>query len=291
MYVSIRDDTLLATGFDDIADGLKYYGIQGVELAVKRDFQVRSVNPGGGNAFLDLSDCIDVAELVMGAEEAEVRISGFLLANDFNATDRKKELDWIVHVVEVAAKLSVPVVRIDAIMSGERDLPLEKRAEIFAAGVTEVIQRTEGVPVDLGIENHGFQGNDPDFLDELMCHVGHRRLGMTLDTGNFYWAGHPLEKVYDILEHLAPVTKHTHIKNINYPAEIRETQRTLGFEYDKYVSPIMDGDIDHARVIEILKEYGYDRDLCLEDESLGKYDIEGRRTNIQAAVAYFNGLL
>lgn len=291
MYVSVRDDTLLATGFDNIAEGLRFYGFGGVELAVDRDYRVRAITPTPERTHLHLNMDHDVAELGRQSAETGFRIAAFLLPNNFNAPDIETELAWIVRVVEVAARLGVPAVRIDAIMHGERDLPLAEREEIFARGVQHVLAKTEGLPVDLGIENHGFQGNDPAFLNGLMAKVGSPRLGLTMDTGNFYWAGHPLDKVYQILEHLAPVAKHTHVKNIHYPEAIRNTQRTLGYEYGQYVSPITEGDIDHAKVVGFLKAAGYDRDLCLEDESLGKYDEATRRANIQAAVDYFNGLL
>lgn len=291
MYVSIRDDILLATGFDSIAEGLRYYSLPAVELNVDRQFKVHALIPTPDRPHLFLNNDEDVARLADQSAQSGLKISAFLVANNFNAPDIDTELAWIVRTVEVAARLGVPAVRIDAIMHGERELPLEQRQEIFARGVNHVLSKTEGLPVDLGIENHGFQGNDPNFLDGLMAKVGSPRLGMTLDTGNFYWAGHPLERVYQILEHLAPRAKHTHIKNIQYPPEMRNIQRELGYQYGKYVSPITEGDIDHARVVGLLKAAGYDRDLCIEDESLGKYDQEGRRANIKAAAEYLQSLL
>jgi len=42
-----------------------------------------------------------------------------------------------------------------------------RRQAIFARGVREVLSRTDGLPVDLGIENHGIQGNDPAFLEDI----------------------------------------------------------------------------------------------------------------------------
>ena len=85
--------------------------------------------------------------------------------------------------------------------------------------------------------------------------------------------------------------KHTHIKNIAYPPELRETQREMGYEYDKYVSPIHEGDIDHARYIALLHQAGYDRDICLEDESLGKYAPAQRKANLRATADFFRPLL
>jgi len=289
MIVTIRDDILKMTGFDNLAEGLRYYGLAGVELGVGRDLKTHALDPAAGPT-LDLSRDEDVRRLGEQMEATGFRVSAFLLGNDFNAPDRDAELDWIIRVVNVAGVLGVPTVRIDAIMSGERDLPKEQREEIFASGVRAVLDATREESVDLGIENHGFQGNDPEFLDGLLQLVRSHRMGVTMDTGNFYWAGHPISKVYDILRHFAPAAKHTHVKNIRYPEEMRDVQRELGYEYGTYVCPIPEGDIDHAKVVGFLKRAGYDRDLCIEDESLGKYDEAQRRANIKAAAEYLQRL-
>ena len=67
----------------------------------------------------------------------------------------------------------------------------------------------------------------------------------------------------------APRVFHTHCKSIGYPAEMREKQRPIGWQYGKYHGPIYSGDIDFRRVVAILKKAGYANDLCIEDESLG----------------------
>ena len=100
--------------------------------------------------------------------------------------------------------------------------------------------------------------------------VGSDRLGSTLDTGNFYWRGYPLSEVYGILRVLAPYSKHTHVKNINYPEDKREMVREAGWEYTTYFSPLDEGDIDIAKVVKMLVDAGYTGDICIEDESIGK---------------------
>ena len=108
---------------------------------------------------------------------------------------------------------------------------------------------------------------------------------MTLDVGNFYWSGKPINEVYNILEHFAPLTKHTHIKNIGYPADMRDSQRPLGYEYGKYVCPIPEGDLDIVKIVGFLKKVRYQNDLCIEDESLGKYDVPTRQRHVKEAIA------
>lgn len=290
MYVSIRDDILFAAGYPTIHEGLRDLGLAAVELAVSRDFSVHAPFPDAPKPKYFLDRAEDVAELRSACQSASVRISALLLANDFNAPDLEKELDWIIRTILAAGELGVEAVRIDAIMRGERELPREEREAIFAERVHRVLQSTASTAVDLGIENHGFQGNDPKFLEDLLASVGNPRLGLTMDTGNFYWAGHPLDEVYAILERFAPVTKHTHIKNIAYPEDMRNTRRELGYEYGRYVCPIPEGDIDHALVVGYLKAAGYRRDLCIEDESLGKYSEAQRKTNLRSAAEFLGKL-
>lgn len=291
MYLSIRDEIVFAAGYTGLADGLKDLGISGVELWVKADDSVPALEPEPGRERLDLTEAADLSLLKIQAETAGMRISALCMGNDFNAANRAEQIDWAVRTVYAAQTLGAPAVRIDAIMSGERHLPLEERQSLVAKAVREILDRTDETEVDLGIENHGYQGNDPEFLTGLLASVDSTRLGLTLDSGNFYWRGWPLEKIYTIFERFAPVVKHTHIKNIAYPPEIREEMREMGYEYGKYVSPIHLGDIDHARYIRTLQAAGYDRDICLEDESLGKFDPEQRKANLRAAADFFRPLM
>ena len=287
MYLSIRDEIVFAAGYASIAEGLRDLDIPGVELFVLRDNTVPAIAPNGDSKRLNLNDEADLRELQRQAEAAGVTIAALCMGNNFNADDKKSEIAWAVRTVRSALTLGVPAIRIDAIMSGEKHLPLEERQRLVASSVRAILDETSDTDIDLGIENHGFQGNDPEFLTGLLLDVDSSRLGLTLDSGNFYWRGWPLSRVYEIFEQFAPVVKHTHIKNIAYPQELREIQREIGYEYGKYVSPIHEGDIDHTRYFAALRKAGYDRDLCLEDESLGKYTPEQRKANLRAADDFF----
>ena len=50
-----------------------------------------------------------------------------------------------------------PPIRIDAIMSGEKHVPLEERQRLVAQSVRSILDETADLNVDLGIENRGFQ--------------------------------------------------------------------------------------------------------------------------------------
>lgn len=292
MYAAVRDGVLLHAGYGTVAEGLADLGVCGLEVDIARDMTVCAIDPSAGPGRLDLSKPSGVEALRSQCEQHGVRICAFLMANDFGAEDVDFEVRWTVDTAQVAAALGIPTVRIDAIMHGERDLPLEQRQEAFLRAMGRILALTEDLAVDFGIENHGYQGNDPEFLQGIFDRASSPRLGLTMDTGNFYWWGHPLDRVYEILERFAPYTKHTHVKNINFPPDKRQVQREMGWGYAEYVSPIPDGDIDHTRLVGFLRAVGYDRDFTIEDESLGKFrEGEERKSVLRRDAEYVKSIL
>lgn len=286
MYVSVREAVLQNAGYASMAEGLKDLGLDSVEAEFFRDYTVWS--PDGWNRIkLTPADAAGTIRKAFG----QIKICAFLLHNNFNCAEPQKEIDWVIDVIKTAEALGVPAIRIDAITKGEKDEPFEIRVTRFVESMRKALEATNASKVALGIENHGIQGNDPAFLQSVIGRVGHKRLGVNMDTGNFYWNGFPLGTVYEILQEVAPHTKHTHVKNIKYPAETREQKRDSGWEYGKYVSPIYEGDIDHKKVVAILKNAGYNGPLTIEDESLGKFDAEGRKEVLRKDAAYLKSLL
>jgi sugar phosphate isomerase/epimerase len=292
MYAGVRDWVLLYAGYESVGAGLSDLAVPGIELEFDREGTVLSLDPEAGNSRVSLLEDAGLEAILRQRDALGVRISAFLLANDFGHEDRASEIDWVVSAARSAHALGVPAVRIDAIMHGERELPLAERQDIFHSSMAEVLRRTEAYGTDFGIENHGFQGNDPEFLAGVFGRTDDPRLGLTMDTGNFYWYGHPLERVYEILERFAPRTKHTHVKNIRYPENVRHERREMGWEYGTYCAPIPDGDIDHAKLVGYLRAVGYDRDFTVEDESLGKFAAGAERLDVlRREVAYVASLI
>jgi sugar phosphate isomerase/epimerase len=276
MEVAVRDASLYQCGYPTGIEGLKDLDVGAVEVAIDIDGRVRSLATADQ---LDLTTKEGIDAVRRELETSGARICAFLCSQDFNAADRAPHVEWVIQAVRAADELDVPALRIDSAMSGQAELPLEERVRIFADAVTEVLQATAGSQVALGIENHGRQGNDPAWMRGVIERVGSPRLGLTLDVGNWYWFGHPLSKVYQIYREFGPLVKATHVKNIGYPAELRETQREIGYEYGKYCCPLEEGDLEMARLAQILRECGYDGPLTIEDESLGKFP-EGERRSV-----------
>jgi sugar phosphate isomerase/epimerase len=204
-----------------------------------------------------------------------VRIGALLLMTDFSADHADEQVAWASTALKVARELGVPAVRLDP-LTRNKDLAADVVRENFVRRVKQVLEQTADTGVDLGIENHGPFGNDPAFLDAVFSSADDPRLGMTLDTGNFYWWGVPLDELYTLIERYALRTKHTHIKNINYPPDLANTRRAIGLDYGKYCCPLDDGNIDLSRVVRILRVASYQRDFCIENEALSKFPAAER---------------
>jgi sugar phosphate isomerase/epimerase len=274
MCISIRDGFLGTNTFPTPVEGLRALGVDAIELNLGRDFGVRALD---SSDKVCLSSDTDAKAFRRNADKLGIRIYAVMTACDFNSGNMESNIAFIARSIEIADLLGATAVRIDSAMSKERSLSFDERVRIFSEGLGGALAKTANSKVALGIENHGFQGNNLAFLLNVFQQVGSDRLGSTLDTGNFYWRGYPLSEVYGILRVLAPHAKHTHVKNINYPADQREITREAGWQYGKYNCPLEEGDIDIAKVAGILVKAGYKGDICIEDESISKCKTEAER--------------
>ena len=286
MYVGVRDVILFQAGYNTLLAGLKALEIDAIELMVDRDLRVSSLTGASGQPRLSLSAADALAATADHYGKHGIRVSALLLANNFNCPDVEAEVSWVADVVRVAADLGADAVRIDSAMTGQQQLPLEQRIACFADACAQILAATADCGTPLAIENHGAQGNDPLWLQGVLDRVNSPRLGVCLDTGNFYWAGHPLSRVYEIIAQFAPRVVATHVKNIKYPAERREVERELGWGYGEYVAPIYEGDLDHDRIAQTLAAAGYTGALNIEDESLGKSAADERRDVLRRNADY-----
>jgi len=283
LVVGCRDEHLRVLGAKDCWAALEAAGAEGVEANIADDLSLPGLFPKGTYTAAEPG----WEKLAADMKTAQRRISAFCMANRFEARP-DFEVDWAAKAARAAKALGIPAVRIDVVPQ-----KLDRPAFLKLATETlkKLISATEDTGVCFGVENHGNTTNDPEFLTALFDGVGSKRLGLTLDTANFYWFGHPLSKLYELYELFATRVVHTHCKNIKYPETEREKKRPVGWEYGKYNCPLDEGDIDFRRVIKILRAAGYANDLCIEDESLGKYPAGEQGAILAREIKHLQGLL
>ena len=264
MFVAIRDVLVKSLGFADVLHGLERLGIEALEVAVDREL--------GARAFgLSLADPSSLDKLASALEGRGVTVCAVLLQNDFGSENLAKEIEYVRRGVEIARELGARVVRVDASTRLREGQTEDDLLRATVEGLRTALKGTSGVW--LAVENHGLVTNRVSFLRRLLDATSGLSVGLTLDTGNLYWYGYPLSEVYEIYEELSKYVKHTHIKNARAPPELREARRRPG---EVTMTPLYEGDIDLRRAVEALASSGYDHDLTIEDESLGRYPPEIR---------------
>lgn len=282
--VTVRDGHLREVGEKDAWSALRAIGAQGVEVQVERN--LACTNVFGTDKPYSIATDADAKRLADDAKSNGSPVTSFLMHNTLDVKP-DEEVKWVVDVARGCKAMGVKVIRIDVVSR-------KTKGDEFLKFAVETCKRLVGQIADtdvrLGIENHGNTTNNVEFLEKLFDGVGSDRLGLTLDTGNFYWFGYPLDQLYENYKKFAGRVYHTHCKNIAYPADQRNVKRQMGWEYGKYNCPVYEGDIDFKRVVGILRESGYRGDLCIEDESLGKSPKEKRGEILAKEVAFLKDL-
>ena len=264
---------------------MKELGAEGTEVNVELDLTCAHLFHPQRKYTLATPDGIRVLKDDLAASGC--RITAFMMSNHFDER-LEQELESARGLVKAAQQMGVDIIRIDVVprkLGGDQFLP-------FAIDACKrMCAIAEGTPIRYGVENHGKITNNPQFLEKLFDGVGSEKLGLTLDCANFYWWGHPVNDLYPIYEKFAPRVVHTHCKSIRYPADKKNVRREIGWEYGKYNCPIYEGDLDFKRIVKILRKANYRGDLCVEDESLGKFPANEQADVLRKEIAMLKKLV
>ena len=278
--LSCRDNLLTMIGAPNCWEAMDKLGITGVESNAARGF---SSNNFFGDKKYDMATDLGLKELKADLKANKKHITAFLMGNKLEE-NLEEELKYASQVVNACEILKVPAIRIDVYpskSSKEDFLPIAINA------CKELCKLVKGTKIRYAIENHGSVTNDPEFLERLFDGVNSDKLGLTMDTANFYWYGHPLRDIYAMFARFADRAYHTHCKSIKYPDDKKNIQRPMGWEYGKYAAPIDEGDIDFHQVAEILKKAKYKADMCLENEIVGRHtNSEDRYVELKREIDY-----
>jgi len=283
MPVGCRDAMLKPLGAADCWAAAKRVGAEVIEVTVDEKFGIPLLSHPQPYS---VTNAEEIARLGKDLKSAGVKISAFCVASRFD-TRPDFEIDFCSKLAAIAKQLGIGAMRIDVVA---RNMPAKDFVAIAVPALKKLIAASEGTNVRFGVENHGPTGNDPAFLLPMLEQVGSKRMGVTLDTGNFYWFGHPISKVYELIETVAPHVVHTHCKNIGYPADRRDVQRPMGWEYAKYEAPVDKGDLDFARIVKTLRAAKYEGGLCVENETLGRMPEPERAVVIASEIAFLKKL-
>jgi len=182
------------------------------------------------------------------------------------------QVEQFIDYCRIARAMDIPVVR--AFAGDVREgFTLDQLYPRLVAGFKEVMQCIAGWGLTVGIENHGRLINDGDYLWSLLQDVGSASLGITLDTGNFCWAGHSIDTAQRYFEKLAPRVVNVHVKDGKF------------VDGEFILLPAGRGDLDLGGLLRTLKAAGYAGSVLSEYEGQGDFV-----SSTQESVAHLKNL-
>jgi len=184
----------------------------------------------------------------------------------------QEQVEQLYGYCELARKLGVPVVR-----AFTGDVKEGHAAPEFypwvVRGFAAVGERIAGWDLVMGIENHGRLMNDGDVIARILNDVGSPHLGVTLDTGNFCWAGHSLADSHRFFGALLPHIVSVHVKDLALEAG------------ELNLVPAGRGQIDLKGLLRALADRGFEGGVVSEYEGKSPY-----AASTLESVAYLRGL-
>ncbi len=213
-----------------------------------------------------------VSKLLADAGIVATSLGGYCDFAQFDDNALEEQVAGFVTYCRRAARLGIPIVRAFAgdVKEGYSLADFERR---IIEAFSQVVKRIAGLNIKVGIENHGRLANDGFFLRRVIETVASPKLGMTIDTGNFYWAGHSPDKVETFFKLLAPYTFNVHIKDVTYR------------DGEVVFVPAGRGIVNLPRLFTLLEGVGYEGAVVSEYEGEDPYE-EGTLES----VAYLRGL-
>lgn len=221
-------------------------------------------------------DARTIASVRTWVDDSGVAVRSVGGYSDFAQVDNgalAAELTRLRGACELASELEVEIVRA---FVGEPKIGLGL-AEARARAV-DAFGQAAGFAAELGvtlaIENHGQLLNDGRALASLVEEIDSPHVKLTLDSGNFCWAGHDLEQARDDYEAVLPHAVCVHIKDGIWTDE--------GFEF----VPAGRGSLPIAGLIDDLRTHSYRGPIYSEYEGSGDF-LGGTRES----VSFLNSVL
>lgn len=188
------------------------------------EFLKFAADNGAGWIELQLTDVCEndgfdierAKEVRAQVESYGLKVSALAARNDFLQADPEAvafQVDRMQRVAQLAQVLcDEPILRSEG-GAPKDSVPPELWGDALYECFARCTQFADEMGVTLAIDNHGIVTNDGDLLIALLKRVAHPRIGSNLDTMNFRWADNSIEECNRFYSELAPLVKHTHLKD------------------------------------------------------------------------------
>ncbi len=156
-----------------------------------------------------------ITDVLNWAKQYQLQIGSLSGYSDFTLDDPQRhqaEIDNLTRVCRLANALEIPIVR-GFIGDKHPGLTLDGIRSQVVTALQAVGEQAKRLGVTIALENHGRLFNDGHVLANLLNDVNSEHIKLTLDTGNFSWAGHNLEQTWADFRAVIPHTANVHIKD------------------------------------------------------------------------------
>lgn len=193
-------------------------------------------------------------------------LSGYSDFAQHSEADVDRQLEGLLETCRAASAMEVPVVRA-FVGEPKPGLDFQSAKPRIIDAFRRAAQACEPLGVSIAIENHGLLVNDGPELAALVSDIGADNVGLTIDTGNFAWAGHDPERTATDLAAAVPLALNVHVKDGRWLGG--------GFEF----VPAGEGEIGLADLFKQLEARGFGGMVYSEYEGSGPF-LESTRRSI-----------
>lgn len=184
-------------------------------------------------------------------EKYGMQVSALEAGNDFLQADPaafEAQIERYQYVCQLVKHTGTDILRSDGGWNRNNQVPQEQWDAMLLEAFKRCAEFIEKFQVRIALDNHGVTTNDGDWQLSLIQRVGSKRLGVNLDTMNYRWFGHSLEKIDHFYRILAPHTFHVHLKD-----GINDQPRGKNYKG----AALGDGEIHLEWAVKCLREAGY----------------------------------
>ncbi len=244
--------------------------LKAIELAASYGAEHMEFSPGAAYPFKGNPELVKKIKLAM--KDNKLEFSSYTIGANFvqpTPEELRAEIDRVKSEVEIGAELGVPRMRHDCAW---RPIPeagyenFEHDFQVLVDACGEIADYAAKYGITTSIENHGFFVQGSERVKRIVLAVDRKNFGTTLDVGNFLCVDE--EPVPAVMNNISIATmvhfKDFHRKKGTPPC----TDGYLKTAHGNYIRGAItgDGDVDLARISEIIKESGYDGFLSIEYE-------------------------
>lgn len=194
-------------------------------------------------------------------DQRGLSVSAVSALNDFVVLEEDQvehQVERMGRMCDLVGALGTNVLRTEG-GQAKPQVPPDRYTEAIAECLKRCQPFLDRNDIYLAVDNHGVVTNDPDLQIRIFEAVGSDRVGANLDTANYRWSGHSIEKCRQIYDRIAPYARHTHFKDC-----------TGSRPTNDYLSTVLGkGEVDLLHAVSALRHANYQGVYCAEWEGKG----------------------